>query len=126
MTFTAAATFGGIISMIQHHPELLENDGLYLATRNFVDKITTGYIIRMAGMFMFVLATIWLRTGLMPKWLVATSYLLALVLLFSTTYSQWIILVFPAWVLLVSSCILVKVYRNPNETDGSDGMTPRE
>ena len=39
--------------------------------------ITKTYAIRMAAVFMMSLATIWLKTGLMPRWLVAISYLVA-------------------------------------------------
>ncbi len=40
------------------------------------------------------LATIWLKTGLMPRWLVVISYLVALG--------------FPAWMLMVSLLILFR------------------
>jgi hypothetical protein len=37
----------------------------------------------MAGMFMFVLATIWVHTQVMPRWLALITYGLAAVLLIS-------------------------------------------
>ena len=43
--------------------------------------ITKTYAIRMAAVFMMSLATIWRKTGLMPRWLVAISYLVAVGLL---------------------------------------------
>lgn len=33
-----------------------------------------AFAIRMAAVFMMSLATIWLKTGLMPRWLVGLSY----------------------------------------------------
>jgi hypothetical protein len=66
------------------------------------------YAIRMAAVFMISLATIWLKTGLMPRWLVALSYLVALGLLIAGDVSMWLALAFPVWVLVVSALILLR------------------
>lgn len=66
------------------------------------------YAIRMAAVFMISLATIWLKTGLMPRWLVAVSYLVALGLLIAGDVSMWLTLAFPFWVLVVSGLILLR------------------
>jgi len=66
------------------------------------------YAIRMAAVFMISLATIWLRTGLMPRWLVAVSYLAALGVLAISDVSMWVTLAFPVWVLIVSVLILAR------------------
>jgi hypothetical protein len=58
--------------------------------------------------FMMSLATIWLRTGLMPRWLVVVSYLAALALLIASELSRWLTLAFPVWVLVVSALILIR------------------
>ncbi|MFI7667072.1 hypothetical protein [Nocardia sp. NPDC049526] len=71
------------------------------------------YALRMAAVFMISLATIWLKTGLMPRWLAGLSYLAALALLVASETSRWMTLAFPAWVLLVSVLILV---RSPSRT----------
>ena len=66
------------------------------------------FAIRMAAVFMISLATIWLKTGLMPRWLVVVSYLVALGLLIASEVSMWLTLAFPAWVLVVSALILLR------------------
>lgn len=66
------------------------------------------YAIRMAAVFMISLATIWLKTGLMPRWLVAVSYLVAIGLLIAGDVSMWLALAFPVWVLVVSALILLR------------------
>ena len=66
------------------------------------------YAIRMAAVFMISLATIWLKTGLMPRWLVVVSYLVALALLIAGDVSMWLTLAFPVWVLVVSALILLR------------------
>ncbi|MGW3482637.1 hypothetical protein [Rhodococcus indonesiensis] len=69
-------------------------------------QISNVYSIRMAAVFMISLGTIWMRTGLMPRWLVAPTYLIALILLFAVTEALWLTLVFPAWVAVISLFLL--------------------
>jgi hypothetical protein len=66
------------------------------------------YAVRMAAVFMMSLAAIWLKTGLMPRWLVGVSYLVAVGLLIAADVSMWLTLAFPAWVLVVSVLILLR------------------
>jgi len=66
------------------------------------------YAVRMAAVFMMSLATIWLRTGLMPRWLVGLSYLAAVALLVASDFSMWITMAFPVWVLMVSGLLLAR------------------
>ena len=70
--------------------------------------MTKTYALRMGAVFMISLATIWLKTGLMPRWLVIVTYVLALGILLATDISMWITLAFPAWVLVVSVLLLVR------------------
>lgn len=71
-------------------------------------QIANVYGLRMAGVFMVSLSTIWQRTGLMPRSVVVLTYLLALTLLVVTTLSLWATLVFPVWVLVVSVIFLLR------------------
>jgi hypothetical protein len=80
-----------------------------------VGQIFTVYALRMAAVFLISQATLWLRTGVMPKWLAYPTYVVAVVLLFATTQAIWIVLVFPAWVFLISVYILVTHLRSGAE-----------
>ena len=71
-------------------------------------ELSKTYAVRMAAVFMISLATIWLRTGLMPRWLVVLSYLAALTLILGGDTTMWLTLAFPAWVLIVSVLFLVR------------------
>ena len=71
-------------------------------------NLSKTYALRMAAVFMMSLATIWLRTGLMPRWLVAVSYLAALTLIIGGDTTMWLTLAFPVWVLIVSVLFLVR------------------
>ena len=66
------------------------------------------YALRMAAVFMISLATIWLKTGLMPRWLVAVSYVAAVGLLIASDITMWLTLAFPIWVLVVSLLLLAR------------------
>jgi hypothetical protein len=51
--------------------------------------------------------TLGLRTGTMPRGFVWLTYASAAVLLLSISYSLWVALVFPVWVLVLSVYLLV-------------------
>jgi hypothetical protein len=124
MIFVASGLFGGLILIGSKRPELLIDTSLYATIRAMIYQIIHEYAIRMAGMFMIVLGTIWFRTLIMPRWLVLITYLFALILLFSMGYSDWMMMIFPAWVFLVSVYILVLNFRKVDQPDtGPDGMT---
>jgi hypothetical protein len=69
--------------------------------------LTNTYALRMAAVFMMSLATIWLRTRLMPVWLVVVTYLVAVSVLIASDVSPWMTLAFPVWVLVVSLLLLL-------------------
>ena len=79
-------------------------------------SIATVYSVRMAAVFMIALATIWMRTRLMPRLFVFLSYALALVLLVSSNITAWLMLAFPAWVFVISIFILVASLRGEHAT----------
>lgn len=70
--------------------------------------VSQTYALRMAAVFMISLATIWLRTRLMPRWLAVVTYLMAVGLLLAGDLTMWLVLTFPAWVLVVSALLLVR------------------
>ena len=85
--------------------------------------VSQTYAVRMAAVFMMSLATIWLRTGLMPRWLVGLSYVSAVGLLLASNISMWITMVFPIWVLMVSGLLLARAGLFEELRTGGDGPT---
>ncbi len=73
----------------------------------------------MAGVFMISLGTIWIRTGVMHRTWGILTYALALVLLLSISYSVWVTLIFPGWVLAVSVYVLLR--KPPDQPSSGDG-----
>jgi len=65
------------------------------------------YAVRAAGMYMLTTTGLGRAAGLVGRPVALVSYVLAAVLLASTTFHPAILLVFPAWVLLMSVLLLV-------------------
>jgi hypothetical protein len=126
MVFTSSALAGGLLAEYAFDPDLIFSSGLYTFIQSAIYKFSNVFAIRMAGMHMIVLGTIWMRTAVMPRWLALITYILALVLLVTITFLPWVNLVFPSWVFLISVYILVLNYRYQQELSTQDGMTARE
>ena len=117
MTFVATAIAGGLLVGVDRASDGESGATVVRFARGTMLQVSNVYALRMAAAFMISLASIWLRTGLMPRWLVGLTYATALVLLFVTTLSLWTTLVFPVWVLLVSALFLVRSYVTGQERD---------
>lgn len=113
MTFASAAIVGGTLATYAVESGRLIDSGLYTFARTVTYRITNVYAIKMAGVFMISLGTIWVRTRVMPRWLALLTYALALGLLFSISSNLWVVLIFPGWVCLVSVYILIRNLHNP-------------
>jgi MFS family permease len=107
MTFASAALAAGILISYTLEPDKLIESGVYTFARVVMYRISNVYAVRMSGVFMISLGTIWVRTRVMPRGLVLLTYGLALVLLLSIGLSLWVTLIFPAWVFVISVNILV-------------------
>jgi len=111
LTFTGAALAGGLLNSYVLAPSALVESGVFAYSRAVMYQTVNVYAIRMAGVFMISLGTIWLRTGLMQRVWAFVTYALALVLLVSIGYSLWVTLIFPSWVLAVSIYFLILNFR---------------
>jgi len=107
MMFVAAALAGSLVSSYALIPTQLIDSGTYTFGRVLMFRISSVYAIRMAGVVMFSLGTIAVRTRIIPRWLAFLTFGLALALLLGIGSSLWVTLIFPAWVLIISIDILV-------------------
>ena len=124
MTFVSTAIASGILTLYAFDPDLLIGSESYALARIVINGINRVYAIRMAGMFMFVLGTIWVRTQVMPRWLALVTYALAAVLLIGIGFTPWVTLLFPAWVFVISVYILILNGRvRDNNAEKEDGLT---
>jgi hypothetical protein len=107
MMFASAAIAGGILESYAIAADTLTKSGVIIFGRAIMYTITNVYAVRMAAVFMISLGTIWIRTRVMPRVFVVLTYALALLLLVSSNLTLWLILVFPAWVFVISVFILI-------------------
>jgi hypothetical protein len=113
MVFVSMAIAGGILATYHMIDGETPDYTVIYFGRALMLQISNVYALRMAGVTMISLATIWIRTQLMPRWLAVVTFSLALALLVVVNYSPWVTLIYPAWVLLISVFILWLRYKHP-------------
>jgi hypothetical protein len=114
MVFISMSIAGGILAA---YPVIIEGAKDYAViyfARALMLHISNVYALRMAGVTMISLGTIWMRTGLLPRWLAIVTYSLAVVLLVVVDYSPWFTLTYPAWVVVISVYILWMRLKHPD------------
>ena len=122
MTFAAAAIAGGIVAVYATEGSQALRLGVLVFGRTLMSHIFNVYALKMAGVFMLSLGTLWLRTGVMPRLMSFITYVVAIAMLLIVSLNPWIVLTFPAWVFTVSIYILVLNYRRKTAKT-MDGMT---
>lgn len=73
---------------------------------SIVQGLGTTALLRMAAVFILSSATMFRRSGSMPRWIVLLSYGLGLALLVGADAFRELRLLFPVWVLVVSLALL--------------------
>ena len=93
---------------------------IYIFGVLLMNAIIGNFALRMAGVYMLAIGTLWTRTGLMPRWLTLITYFLALGFLVAAERIKDARFIFPAWVLFVSVYILVLNYRSTHEDEADE------
>jgi hypothetical protein len=102
MLFAAAAAAGAPLAAVRFQDAPPPSPDVVVFARGLGYTLLYVYAVRAAGVFMIVSSTIGLRTGTLPRWLALLGYAVALALLLSVSFSRGFVLIFPAWVALVS------------------------
>lgn len=108
MVFTASAVGVALVASRGLVADVTAQSELAVFGQTLLMTLTKTYALRMGAVFMISTATIWLKTGLMPRWLTGMTYAVALVLLIASDISMWLVLAFPGWVLVVSLLALAR------------------
>jgi hypothetical protein len=111
MFFAAAAVAGAMILVLSAAPKQMIESGAYAFGRAISAQIMNVFALKMAGVFMISTATLARRTHILPGWITLPGYALALLLLLSSRFVDWLPLAFPLWVLALSLYILVENLR---------------
>ena len=104
--FVTAAVSGSLVVSVRYlrlgPPTASELDLVRALSYTLLFAIST----RAAAVFLISLGTIGLRSGAFPRWFALTGYLLGGLLMVIVTIWDWVVLVLPAWVAVVSLFIL--------------------
>jgi len=107
LMFIFAATIGAIFGTYTLADDLLVDGDIYIFGFMFMNEILGNYVLRIAGVYMLSIGTIWTRAEVMPRWLTIITYIVALVFLFFAVSIREARYVFPAWVFLTSVYLLI-------------------
>jgi hypothetical protein len=111
MIFAVGAEVGGIVTVLGNERVGLSQSGSYYLGRAEAYQTMNIYAAKMAGVFMMATCTITLQTRTLPRWIALLGYALALILLLSIGRVEWLFLLFPLWVLLISGYMLIEDLR---------------
>jgi hypothetical protein len=115
MLFVASAVAGGLIVAAETNADTILESGAWEFGRETTYELMVVYALRMAAVWTLAICTILLRTRLAPRWLVASGYAIAIVLLLTAGSFAWVELLFPAWVMALSLHVLVTSFRSHAE-----------
>jgi hypothetical protein len=82
-----------------------------------MSEIGDNYVLRMAGVYMTSINTLWARAEVMQRWLIILTYIVALGFLFFAGRLLLARYIFPAWVFLVSVYLLILNYRRTQDQE---------
>jgi len=115
MLFVASSVAAGLVAAAGDHADGLRSSGAWAVGRSATHELMVVYAMRMAAVFTLAASTILMRTRLAPRWLIASGYAIAVLLLITVGDLAWIELVFPAWVLVLSLYVLITSFRGTPE-----------
>ena len=88
MMFASSAVGAGLVASRRLQVDEAAHDEVVAFGQALLTTLTNTYALRMGAVFMISLATIWLKTRLMPTWLVAGTYLCAVSLLIASRHQH--------------------------------------
>lgn len=107
MLFTCGAVSQGLLGLYSAAGQLPGGSETYALGRRMAYALMATYGLKMAAVFMMVTSTIGLRTRVLSRWVTFVGFAFALVFLLSVTEIPWLATLFPCWVMLVSTWILM-------------------
>jgi hypothetical protein len=108
--FAATAVAGGLI---ESYATAAPGPDVWTFGRASTYAALNVYAVKMAGVFMLSTATISWRTRVLARWLAVLGAVLAVGLLSVVSTDEPVLLLFPAWVLLVSTYLLLATRAAP-------------
>lgn len=111
LLFIWGAIFGAVMAARAMTVVGLIDNHVYIFGFALMNEIIGNYALRMAGVYMTAINSLWSKTGLMPRWLTITTYILAMGFLLAAERFREARFIFPIWVFGISVYILVLTFR---------------
>jgi len=111
LTFMWAATLGAMFNAFTLASDMLVNNDIFIFGFAMMNQIVDNFALRVAGVYMISIGTVWTRAAVTPRWLTLATFLVAIGFLFFAGAFRGARFIFPAWVFLVSVYILVVNYQ---------------
>jgi hypothetical protein len=118
--FVWAAIFGAMLGIYSSSSILLANNDIYIFGFAVMNEISDNYVLRMAGVYMISINTLWARAEVMPRWLIIITYILALGFFLFAEMLLEARFLFPVWVFLISVYILILNYRRKQDQESEN------
>ncbi len=115
MLFVCSATSQGLLEVFGEGNLSTTGSETYAVGRRTVYVLLTTYGLKMAAAFMSVASLIGSRTRVLPGFVTRSGTACAILILVAVSSFAWLSLLFPCWVLLVSSWIIIAEHRSGRE-----------
>jgi len=108
MIFVSAAIIGALLLVSSSgHPNDFTSTATFRLARSTAYVLVNVYAIKLAGVFLITTSTVVIYTQIAPRWIAILGYVMAAILLLGSYYTSWNFVVLPAWVMLMSTYILI-------------------
>ena len=108
LLFAGSAVLSSLVVGVRFLDQPAPSAATVALIRSLAYTMVFAFGTRAAAVFLLSTATVGLRSRTFPRWLALSGYLIGLVLITVVSFWDWIILVLPAWVALVSVVILAR------------------
>lgn len=116
MLFACGAVAQGLMGVFGDSGHLISGNDTYVFGRRVIYALLNTFGLKLAAVFMFVSSTIGFRTAVLSRWITYVGFIFALSLILANTIIPWLAVLFPCWVMLVSTWILMADIR-PQSAD---------
>lgn len=107
LLFIETAVIGALFTSYTFAADLLLDNGIFIFGASLANELLTNFTLRMAGVYMLSIATLWTRARVMPRWANLLTLILGIGYLFFAGEIREARFLFPAWVFVMSVYILI-------------------
>lgn len=107
MLFVETAVIGALFGTYALTADLLADTNIYIFGAILARQLLSNFTLRMAGVYMLSIATLWTRGRVMPRWANLLTFILAMGFIFFAGANREARFLFPGWVFVMSSYILI-------------------